>query len=79
MTVIGFRTTSFKGSEGDTISGMNIYVSEALPADKGEGQSADRLFFTMDKLLSCKYSPSLGDEVRVEYNKYGKPAGIYLA
>lgn len=79
MTVIGFRKTSFKGSDGDTISGMNIYVSEALPADKGEGQSADRLFFTMDKLLSCKYSPSLGDEVRVEYNKYGKPAGIYLA
>ena len=79
MIVIGIRKTSFKGDKGDTVSGMNVYVSYPIDEDKGSGVAADRLFFTMDKLVSCKYSPSVGDEVAVEYNKYGKPAAIRLA
>lgn len=76
MTVIGIRKTSFKGDSGDTISGINVYVSVPIPSDKGSGDSCDRLFFTVDKLLEGGYNPAVGDEVQVEYNKYGKPSRI---
>lgn len=34
----------------------------------------------MDKILaSCGYTPKLNDEVIIEYNRYGKCAGIRLA
>lgn len=79
MTVIGIRKSSFKGDNGDTVSGMNIYVSYPIDQDKGSGEACDRLFMTVDKLLEGGYNPQVGDVVNVEYNKYGKPARISLA
>ena len=78
MTVIGYRKSNFKGERGEMVSGMNIYVAYPIEAEKGAGQGCDRLYMSVERLLNCGYSPSVGDEVRVEYNKYGKPAGIYL-
>ena len=31
-----------------------------------------------DKLLKCKCDPKVGDEVHLEYNRYGKCSGIHL-
>ena len=75
MTVIGFRPSSFKGEQGDTISGMNIYLT--YPLDKGTGQGTERVYLTGAKLNKAGYIPAVGDEVRIEYNRYGKPDGIY--
>ena len=33
---------------------------------------------TADKLIACGYKPTLGDMVKVEYNRYGKPSGIFV-
>ena len=78
MTVIGFRKTSFKTKEtNETISGYNLYVSEPIDPKYGEGETADRLFMTSDKLIQCGYNPAVGYNVKVEYNRYGKPAAIY--
>lgn len=74
-TIIGVRSSSFKAEDGTQITGKTIYITE--PLEKGEGQSAERIFFTTDKLLKCQYDPKVGDEVRIEYNRYGKPAAIY--
>lgn len=80
MKVIGYRKSSFETPDTHKqITGVNIYVSTPIPEDKGSGDSCDRLFFTMDKLLDCGYKPEVGDDVTVEYNKYGKPARISLA
>lgn len=77
MKVIGFRRSSFKGNDGTEVSGVNLYLTE--PNEKGEGLACDRIF-VLDKYLSaCGYVPKLGDEVRVEYNRYGKCAGVHLA
>ena len=75
MTIIGFRPSSFKGDQGDTISGMNIYLT--YPLDKGTGQGTERVFLTDAKLNNVGYIPAVGDNVRVEYNRFGKCAGIY--
>jgi len=35
MTIVGIRPSSFKGNQGNTISGKNIYLT--YPLEKGEG------------------------------------------
>lgn len=76
MKVIGYRESIFTTPDNKTISGYNIFVS--YPLQKGEGEGADRLFLTVDKLLACGYDPNIGDEVKIEYNRFGKPNAIYL-
>lgn len=74
-TIVGVRTSSFKGDKGETISGKTIYFTE--PLEGGEGVSAERVFLTTEKLLKCQYDPKVGDDVRIEYNRYGRCSGIY--
>ena len=74
-TIIGVRSSSFKGNDGAEVTGKNIYFTE--PLEKGEGVSADRVFLTTDKLRKCQYDPKVGDEVHIEYNRFGKCSGIY--
>ena len=74
-TIIGVRSSSFKGNDGVQVTGKVIYFTE--PLEKGEGHSAERVFLTDAKLAKCQYTPKLGDEVHIEYNRYGKCSGIY--
>lgn len=77
MKVVGFRKSSFKGDDGQQVSGVNVYLT--YPLDKGEGQGTDRVYLTDAKLAECGYTPKVGDEVRLEYNRWGKCSGIYPA
>lgn len=74
-TIIGLRTSSFTGDDGAQVSGMNIYYTEQL--EKGEGLSSGRVFLTFEKLAKCAYDPKVGDEIRIEYNRFGRCSGIY--
>lgn len=74
-TIIGIRPSSFKSDNGEMISGMNIYYT--YPLDKGTGQGAERVFLTDAKLAACGYQPLPGDEVQLEYNRFGRVAKIY--
>lgn len=79
-TVIGFRKTSFQTQDTkETISGYNLYLSDPIDPKNGEGNTAERIFMTSDKLISCGYAPAVGDSVKVEYNRFGKPAAIFKA
>lgn len=42
----------------------------------GAGQACDRIYITDAKLAKCGYTPHVGDEVNVTYNKFGKVAAI---
>lgn len=75
--IIGIRASEFKGDHGETVRGLNIYLTE--PLEKGEGLSADRVFVTEDKVAKWVYKPHVGDEVRLEYNRFGKCAGMTKA
>ncbi len=74
MKVIGFRKSSFKGSDGETIEGVNLYVT--YPSEQGEGEECERIFLTKKRLAEVGYSPAVGDEVKPEYNRFGKVAGL---
>lgn len=77
MKVIGFRKSSFKGDDGSQVSGVNLYLTEKC--EKGEGLSCERVYITDQRLNDCGYVPKLGDEVALEYNRWGKCSGIRLA
>lgn len=74
-TIIGMRSSSFQGNDGVQVTGKTIYYTE--PLERGEGLSADRVFLTFEKLAKCAYDPKVGDEIRIEYNRYGRCSGIY--
>lgn len=76
MKIIGYRESNFTTPDNKNISGYNIYVT--YPLDKGVGEGSERLFLTVDKLLACGYNPHIGDEIKVEYNRFGKPNAVYL-
>ena len=77
MKIIGIRPTSFIGDDKQQVTGRNIYVT--YPLEKGEGLAAERLFIMDEKLAGWPYKPKVGDEIKVEYNRYGKVAGISKA
>jgi len=70
VKIIGIRPSSFKGSDGTQVSGQNIYMT--YPLDKGDGLGAERVFVTGERLGTWLYRPKVGDEVEVNYNRYGK-------
>ena len=74
MKVIGIRPSSFKGSDGSEVNGVNLYLTEKLTT--GEGYSADRVFVTVSKLNEWGYKPAVGDQVELSYNRYGKVGKI---
>ena len=77
MKVIGYRESNFTTPDNKQISGYNIYLT--YPLEKGVGEGSERIFLTVDRLLTCGYRPEIGDEVKIEYNRYGKPSAIYPA
>ena len=76
MKVIGLRKSSFKGKDGSQVSGVNLYLTEKC--ENGEGQSCERVYVTDQRLTACGYTPKLGDEVTLEYNRWGKCSGVHL-
>ena len=75
-TIIGIRSSSFKGEHGEQITGKTIYITE--PLTNGEGVSAERIFLTDAKLRDKQYDPKVGDKVHIEYNRWGKCSAMYL-
>mgnify|MGYP001085767332 CR=1 FL=1 len=76
MKVIGFRKSQFKGNDGDMVKGMNIFVT--YPSEKGEGEECERLYLTEQRLSEIGYKPAVGDEIKPEYNRFGKVSGLEL-
>lgn len=77
MKVIGFSERSFTSKDtGALIDGMYIYVS--FENNRTTGSACDRLYVTRQRLDESGYSPSVGDDIEVLYNRYGKISGIRL-
>ena len=57
------------------VTSERISLSYPITGD-GAGQACDRIYITDAKLAKCGYTPHVGDEVNVTYNKFGKVAAI---
>lgn len=75
MKLVGYRKTSFKPKDSDRdIHGFNLYF---LGKDSNVvGETCERVFLSETK--SDGYAPNVGDELRVNYNRYGKVDSVEL-
>lgn len=78
MTIVGIRSSSFKGNDGEDVRGKNFYFTYPLEKGKGEGEGTDRVYLTEKRLSELDFVPAIGNEVEVEYNRYGKASGMRL-
>lgn len=74
--IIGKELKSFTTKDGLHIEGATIYVT--IPLTKGEGVAGDSFFMSQAKLDALDFTPAVGQEVDVFYNKFGKVAKLVL-
>ena len=77
-TIIGWFSTSFTGQDGVTVEGQTLFVTEVIDPKRGEGVSAERIFLSKAKLAALDFTPAVGQEVEIFYNRYGKVASLAL-
>lgn len=71
VQVVGLRSVSFKDDkDGREISGVSLYL--LLDHDQVEGKMADKVFVSAKKLENLEYFPKVGEEVYLDYDRYGK-------
>lgn len=77
--IIGTISTSFTPKDNTTpITGTTIFVTEPIPPDRGKGESADHFFLSTAKLASLDFTPAVGMEVEILFNRFGKVATLKL-
>lgn len=77
MRVIGLRKVDFKATDGSLIQGLSIYVTFPIEKD-GTGDAADKLFLSSSKVEMMDQLPSVGDQIDVTYNRWGKVDKIFI-
>lgn len=69
VTIIGVRTVSFTSKEGLAIRGQNVFFTEPIPAGKGYGLSAEKVFIPERLSINTSIIPVEAD---ILFNRYGK-------
>lgn len=71
--LIGFEGKSFTFDDGKTVTGFYLYTTDERPGVTG--LACNRDFISTAKIGS--YVPVLGDEITINYNRFGKPQSIF--
>ena len=77
-TVVGFRSVNFTDEKTNKqINGYSLFLLRSPNAyeNKVTGQICEKLFVSSEYV---KYTPELGDEIVLVYNKYGKVSSIQV-
>ena len=77
MKVIGYKRSNFVSKEGNQITGIKVYCTYPLTGDDADGVGCDSFYLSDAKLARCGYTPLVGDEVNVSYNRFGKVEMIF--
>lgn len=75
MKVVGIRKVDFTAQDGNRISGVSLFCSYPITKN-GEGFAVDKIFLSDKKMADCGYFPEVGDEIGVNYNRFGKVDSI---
>lgn len=70
MKIVGLRPVSFKDDNGRQVDGTSFFY--LMDADGVVGQLAGKFFLSHLKRDGMDYVPTVGDEVWVYYDRYGK-------
>lgn len=73
-TCIGIRNVNFKGTDGNQVSGMNLWLS--YTDDNIEGVGVEKVFIPSARVSKLSFLPMLGNTCELFFNKYGKVQDI---
>lgn len=73
-TCIGYRSVSFKGSDGNQVEGTNFFFTYEDSYITGLG--VEKVFIPASRLHYMSFVPDVGATCELFYNKYGKVADI---
>lgn len=77
--IIGIAETNFKPKDSETpITGKSIYITEPMDPKRGQGETADHFFMTSARLATLDFTPAVGQEVEIFYNRFGKVSTLRL-
>lgn len=76
MKVVGIRKVDFTAQDGNRICGVSMYCSYPITKN-GDGFAVDKIFLSDNKMSSCGYYPEVGDEIGVNYNRFGKVESVF--
>lgn len=76
--IVGKMVSSFKGSDGTQVEGIRFFITEKMDPRRGEGVTAERVFLSNKKLALLDFTPEVGNEVQVFYNRFGKVDSMRL-
>lgn len=74
MSVVGISKVNFTGNDGNAVTGTNLFVLCDLPY--GEGRKSDKLFISDRLKTQLSYFPSVGDDIMVDFNRWGKVSNV---
>lgn len=77
-TVVGFRSVNFTDEKTNKqINGYSLFLLRSPNDDENKvtGQICEKLFVSSEYV---KYTPDVGDEIVLVYNKYGKVSSIQV-
>lgn len=75
MKIVGIRNVDFTAQDGSHIVGVSLYCSYEITRN-GAGYAVDKVFVSENKLRDVMYRPEVGDEIVVNYNRFGKVESI---
>lgn len=76
--IIGLQHMDFDTKEGTHIDGTTLFVTNPIDPRRGTGDEAEKIFISSAKLKELSFSPSVGDNIEVLYNRYGKVRTLNL-
>lgn len=81
MKIIGYKRTDFKAKDGTKITGYNVFVENEINPQQGKGVQVERIYLSDNKLTreSINLDAMLNKEVKIYYNRFGKPDSIIFA
>jgi len=73
--IVGIIPVAFQGRDGGMVEGKSLFVTAPLdPTKGGEGCSAEKIFLSKARFNDLDFTPKVGDEVEILYNRFGKVA-----
>lgn len=75
--IVGTEKVNFE-KNGKQIKGTRFYTLEDIPANRGTGKKADKIFLSESKLAMLDFKPDVGQNIKVYYNRYGNISHISI-
>lgn len=70
VEIVGLRKMSFTGQDGRLVEGMTFFYLTSQA--QVEGKVAGKFFLSSAALSQVGFVPSVGETVKLYYNRYGK-------